>query len=104
GLRIGKGEPEGVVSARASAASFVRVVAEMTVPTDQAAQVAAAVVAVDSGRVDLAARAYQLAVQGEMRSLQWGAFPPDYVLPASIGEEAVVAAGDQLCPVLENDL
>src|SRR5438876_12459376 len=39
-----------------------------------------------------------------MWSLQWGAFPPDHVLPASIGEEAVVTAADQLRPVLESDL
>ncbi len=102
-LVIDEREAEPVdVSVRATCALVV-VAPDVSVPADHAAEIAApVVVAVRRGARELA-RAQQLASDRQMRSPRPALLRAGDVLPATRREEPVIAARDELRPVLEDD-
>ena len=77
--------------------------ADRAVAADHAAEVAAAVVVVDLRRLGERADAEQRVAEREVRPPVVALLGAGDVLPAAVGEEPVVAAGDQLGAVLQRD-
>src|ERR1035441_7104208 len=73
----------------------------MPVAANQAAEIPTPVVFVSQRRPHAAARPKHLAVQGQVRPLQWSLLGTNDVLPAPSREEAMVGTGGQLGAVLE---
>ena len=88
-------------SSRLATGTRVCVRSEVPVAADDPAEVAAAVVAAMLRRRGEAARSQQLVVRCQVRTLLRSAHGADHVLPPAVGEEPVVAAGDDLRPVLQ---
>src|SRR6516164_574051 len=81
----------------------IAIAAKRAVPPDHAAEVTAAILHRVLGRLREAAEAHELVVDGQERALLRPLLGAGYVLPAALGQEPVVAAGDKLCAVLERD-
>ena len=79
------------------------IAAQVTIAANHAAEVAAPVFDRVLGRLREPARPHQLVVDGQERPPQRTVLRAGHVLPAPLGEEAVVAAGNQLGPVRQRD-
>jgi hypothetical protein len=103
GLEVQEVEPEEVVEPGAAVRPHVGPRGERPVAADQTAQIAAAVLGRLLGWPGEPARAEEGVRRGEERPLPFPSPRPGDVPPSALGEEAVVAARDELRPALEHD-
>ncbi len=97
-LIISESKPEPV-----DVTTRIAVTAEIGLAADHAAEIAAPVLNRVLWPFREPAEAHELVVRGEERPLVRALLRPGDVLPSALGQEPVVAAGDELGPVFERD-
>src|SRR5205823_6216004 len=95
-----KSETVDVVAGPARAGS-VRIVTDMTVTADHAAEVTPSIVRVVVRRQSEPTRAHQLVLERQMRAAKRPPLRPSHMFPATIAQESVIAAGQEFGPVLQ---
>src|SRR5579859_765679 len=84
-------------------APIVRIVPDSPVSVDHATEVSTPVGEGVLRRLGEATDAHQLVVDGQERTLHRALLGPSHMLPAALGQKAVVAAADQLGAVLQDN-
>src|SRR5580692_1140623 len=84
-------------------APWIAVTPQVRIPSDHPGQVAAPVSRGFPWPLGEPTEAHELVVGGEERALVRSLLGPGDVLPAALGQEAMVAAGDQLGAVFKRD-
>src|SRR5512144_2469976 len=91
-LVVCQGKPELIRLAHAPAPALVGPRMDVPVSADHPAQVAAPVVEAVLRPLSEGAHSHQLVVDRQERALRWSLPGPGHVLPAALGQEAMVAA------------
>ena len=100
-LEVGEGEPELPDIAMRTASARVSMDFQMCVPADETREVPASVVVTRGPRLREGAHAEQAIPGGEERPSVRALLRSSNVLPTALGEEPMIATGDDLSPVGE---